>query len=74
MHNPKTLQDISQELGTEESATYDLLRFLTKTGIVKVVGSVRIPGRRGRGKLLYQSSGDLKAQLTSVIETLAKVA
>jgi len=72
--NAKTLEDVSQDLGIDKDAAYDLIRYLLKTGGAKRVGSVRIPGRRGRGKHLYEFTSTVTENLGAVAATLTKAA
>lgn len=73
-NNAKTLEDVSRDLGIEKGAAYDLIRYLLKTGGARKVGSVRIPGRRGRGKHLYEFTSTVTENLGTVAATLAKAA
>lgn len=65
--NTKTIEDIQQELGCDYQSAYGLIRFLVETGAVEIAGTLKIPGRRGRGKIQYRVVG-------SVVEKLADVA
>lgn len=72
--NIKTIEDIQKQLGCDYQSAYGLIRFLVEAGAVEIAGTLRIPGRRGRGKIQYRVVDSVVERLADVASKLKEVA
>lgn len=61
-----TVDKIAEKLGVNSTTSRALIKYLVKSGAVKVEGTERTNGKRGRGQYVYAATDEIEETLNKV--------